>query len=292
MIAKLPFGKTGHLSTRVLFGAAALARMRQEKADAVLETLLEFGINHIDTAASYGDSELRLRPWLADRRDAFFLASKTGERSYAGALASIERSRERLQVDQLDLIQLHNLVDETEWETALGPGGALDAAREARERGWVRHIGITGHGTRAPEMHLRSLERFAFDSVLAPYNFAMLRQDAYAQSFDALYEYCQLNQVALQTIKAVARRRWDAASDGPRFSWYEPLRDPAALERAVHFALARPGVFLNTSSDVTLLRSILSFASAGAVAPAREALERDLSEQAIEPLFAPGLDGI
>ena len=288
MIEKAPFGKTGHHSTRTIFGAAALARMSQEKAGAVLETVQTFGLNHIDTAASYGDSELRLASFLRRFRDRFFLASKTGDRTYEGALASIRRSLERLEVEQLDLIQLHNLVDPGEWRTALGSGGALKAAVEARERGLVRFIGVTGHGTRAAEMHLRSLERFPFDSVLLPYNFTMMSQPEYAADFEALYRVCQERGVAMQTIKSVARRRWQG-DEGPRYSWYEPLRDPGAVARAVDYVLARPGLFLNTSSDATLLRQTLEAATMDRVPPRDDLLRRDVAEHAMEPLFVRGL---
>ena len=269
MIAKLPFGSTGHSSTRILFGAAALGAMRQEKADAILDVLLEHGINHIDTAASYGDSELRIAPWMRRHRERFFLASKTGDRTYAGARASIERSLQRLEVDQLDLIQLHNLVDEEDWETAMGPEGALAALVEARERGWVRFLGVTGHGTRVAAMHLRSLERFPFDSVLAPCNHAMLAQPAYAADFAELRRICRERGVALQTIKSIARRRWQD-DQSRKFSWYEPLRDPDAIRRAVHFVLGHDDVFLNTSSDATLLASTLAAAHEFVAAPAAD----------------------
>ena len=288
MIPTLPFGRTGHDSTRTIFGAAALGRMSQEKADAVMETVLQFGLNHIDTAASYGDSELRLAPWMRRQRDRFFLASKTGDRTYEGALASIQRSLERLEVDHLDLIQLHNLVDETEWETALGPGGALEAAIEARERGLVRFIGVTGHGTRVAEMHLKSLDRFPFDSVLLPYNFMMMSQPEYAADFAALIQRCRERGVAIQTIKSVARRRWQEG-DGPRYSWYEPLRDPEAVRRAVHYVLAEPGFFLNTSSDATLLRLILEAAESMPVAAPPAAFEQDVRAYEMQPLFIRGL---
>ncbi len=151
MIQTIPFGTTGHQSTRVIFGAAALGGMKQDKADQVLELLLEFGINHLDTAASYGDSELRIGPWMREHRGRFFLATKTADRTAKGARDSLHRSLERLRVDQVDLIQMHNLVDENEWTTALGPGGALEALVEARAQGLVRFIGVTGHGTRVAE---------------------------------------------------------------------------------------------------------------------------------------------
>ena len=261
--------------------------MRQEKADPILDLLLKYGINHIDTAASYGDSELRIGPWMAQHRDRFFLASKTGDRTYAGARDSVRRSLERLRVERLDLIQLHNLVDEREWEIALGPGGALEALVEARAQGLVRFIGVTGHGTRVAAMHRRSLERFPFDSVLLPYNFTMMRIPEYAADFEALVALCRERSVAVQTIKSVARRRWQDDTQR-RFSWYEPLRDPDAIRRGVHFALSRPELFLNSSSDATLLPHILDAAAQVSAAPSPAELEADVSRYAMEPLFLWG----
>jgi aryl-alcohol dehydrogenase-like predicted oxidoreductase len=288
----MPFGRTGHLSTRIIFGAAALARMRQDRADRVLALLLDSGIDHIDTASGYGDSELRIRPWMAQHRERFFLASKVRERTASGARAELSRSLERLGVARLDLIQLHNLVAEDEWASALAPGGALEALVLARERGLVRFIGVTGHGTRAPRMHMRSLDRFPFDSVLAPASFAMLEQPEYARDFEALCARCRDEQVAVQTIKAIARRRWEADDTSPRHSWYEPVRDADAIRRAVHFVLARSGLFLNTSSDATLLPVVLSAAAEPIVAPRAVDLADDVARLGIAPLFIPGLDGI
>ena len=288
MIDKIPFGKTGHQSTRIIFGAASLGGMKQDKADQVLELLLEFGINHIDTAAAYGESELRIGPWMREHRKRFFLATKTSDRTYEGARTSLHRSLERLRVDQLDLIQLHNLVDETEWQTALGPHGALEALVEARDKGLVRFIGVTGHGTRVAEMHRRSLERFAFNSVLFPYNFTMLGIPQYNADVEALLKLCNDRGVATQTIKSVARRRWQDA-DARKFSWYEPLRDRDAIRRAVHFVLSRTGLFLNSSSDTTITRSILEAANQPATAPARAEMEADIAHYAMEPLFIPGV---
>jgi aryl-alcohol dehydrogenase-like predicted oxidoreductase len=284
MMETAPFGRTGHRSSRVLFGAAALGAMRQEKADQVLESLLAHGVNHIDTAASYGDSELRVGVWLPPHRARFFLATKTGERTAEGARASIRRSLERLSVDRIDLIQLHNLVDETEWETALRPGGAL----EARDRGQVRFLGVTGHGTRAAEMHRRSLERFPFDSVLFPYNVTMCANPAYAADVEALVALCETRGVAMQTIKAIARRRWQGEGQR-RFSWYEPLTDPAAIRRAVHFVLVRPGLFLDSSSDSTLLPHILDAAAEPISAPPADALAADVARFEMQPLFVRGV---
>lgn len=285
LIEKLPFGRTGHASSRILFGAAALGGMNQERADRLLDLLLEYGVNHIDTAASYGDSELRLAKWLRTHRARFFLATKTGERSHEGARAELHRSLERLGVDSVDLIQMHNLVEPEEQARALGPGGALEALVEARAEGLVRFIGVTGHGTRTAEMHASSLSRFDFDSVLLPYSYTMMRTPGYAEDFEALAAICAERQVAVQTIKSVARRRWREGDSSKRFSWYEPIRDPEALQRAVHWVLARPGVFLNSSSDATLLPAILEAASAVGARPSDDAMRDDAERLAVEPLF-------
>jgi aryl-alcohol dehydrogenase-like predicted oxidoreductase len=290
VINEMEFGRTGHHSTRVIFGAAALGRMPQDGADALLDILLEFGINHIDTAASYGESELRIAPWMAQHRDKFFLATKTGDRDGPAARASLERSLQRLGVDHVDLIQLHNLVEEDQWATAHAPGGAVEALMQARDEGLTRFIGVTGHGLRIAGMHLRSLERFDFDSVLLPYNFPLWQNAAYRGDVERVFDVCRERHVAVQTIKSVARRRWsdDPAESGPRFSWYEPIADRDALTHAVHWVLANPEVFLNTSSDSRLLRPILEAASAPAAAPTDTEMLADMDALGITPLFDGG----
>ena len=287
MIDRAPFGRTGHQSSRVIFGAAALGSMGQERADVVLAEVTAAGVNHIDTAASYGDSELRLAPWLADHRHEVFLASKTDRRDAEGARTQLELSLRRLGVERLDLIQFHNLVEREDWETLHRPGGALEAMIAARDEGLVDHIGITGHGTRIPRMHIRSLGEFDYDSVLFPYNFSMMSDPAYRSDVEELLGLCSLRRVATQTIKAVARRRWREAP-ARRFSWYEPLRDPDAIGRAVHYVLGRPGLFLNTTSDARLLPTILEAAADVGGVPTDEAMRADVEAQGIEPLFDGG----
>jgi aryl-alcohol dehydrogenase-like predicted oxidoreductase len=285
VIAKAPFGNTGHESTRTLFGAAALGSLTQAEADPTLELLLEHGINHIDTAASYGDAELRLAPWLAEHRDRFFVATKTGQRDRAGAHEEIRRSLDRLGVDHVDLLQLHNLVDVIEWETALREGGALEAAVEARDEGLVRFIGVTGHGLTVAKMHFRSLERFPFDSVLLPYSYVQMRDERYASDFEALAAVCAERGVAIQTIKSTTLAPWDGREQTAA-TWYEPLREQADIDLAVHWVLGRTGVFLNTVGDVTLLPKVLDAASRDESRPSDETMDELAAQRNLIPLFS------
>lgn len=288
MLPTAAFGRTGHTSTRVIFGAAALGGMSQERADATLDAVAGWGINHIDTAASYGASEDRLRPWLATHRQDVFLATKTGERRGDAARAELERSLERMDVDHVDLVQLHNLVEDDEWEVAHGPGGAVEALVRARDEGLVGNLGVTGHGLRIAGMHLRSLERFPFASVLFPYNHSLLELADYRHDVEALLERCVADGVAAQTIKAVARRRWSPVDDGPHFSWYEPLHDEGAMARAVRYVLADERVFLNTTSDARLLPAIVAAAEGDLTRPGDDELVADEATFGITPIFDGG----
>jgi aryl-alcohol dehydrogenase-like predicted oxidoreductase len=285
MIDKQPFGRTGHQSTRTIFGAAALSRVTQDEADRTLELLLGYGVNHFDTAASYGESELRMGPWMGRYRDQIFLATKTGQRTYQEARDEFHRSLERLRVDKVDLLQLHNLADPQEWETAMGPGGALEAAVEAREQGLVRYIGVTGHGITIAAMHKRSLERFDFDSVLLPYSFVLMQNEQYAADFEALVNICRERNVAVQTIKAIVRAPW-GERDHTRATWYEPLEDQVDIDRAVHWVLGRPGVFLNTVGDIHVLPKVLDAASRFEARPPDAEMREAMEAPQMAPLFA------
>jgi len=284
MIDKQSFGRTGHQSTRTIFGAAALSRVTQDEADRTLELLLGYGVNHFDTAASYGESELRMGPWMSRYRDQVFLATKTGQRTYREARDEFHRSLERLRVDNVDLLQLHNLVDPQEWETAMGPGGALEAAVEARDQGLLRYIGVTGHGVTIAAMHKRSLERFDFDSVLLPYSFVLMQNQQYAADFEALMASCQQRNVAVQTIKAIVRAPW-GEREHTRATWYEPLEDQGDIDRAVHWVLGRPGVFLNTVGDIQVLPKVLDAASRFAARPSDAEMREVMEAEEMAPLF-------
>jgi aryl-alcohol dehydrogenase-like predicted oxidoreductase len=284
MIATRPFGNTGHQSSRVIFGAAGLSQVSQADADRAIEWLLAAGVNHIDTAASYGDSERLLGPAMRRHREQFFLATKTGERTRQAARDEIHRSLERLCTDRIDLLQLHNLVDEQEWQTALGPGGALEAAIEARDAGLVRFIGVTGHGLSVAGQHRRALQRFAFDSVLLPYSYILMQHPGYAADFSALAAVCAERGVAMQTIKSITRAPWsERPVNAP--TWYEPLRAPADIDRAVHWVLGHPQAFLNSAGDLSLLPLVLDAAARADARPSDAEMDAMLAERAMAPLF-------
>ncbi len=256
-IEKRRFGRTGHMSTAVLFGGAALWTYDKSRADRALDLLLEYGINHIDTAASYGEAERNIGHWMDSHRDDFFLATKTGARDYEGAKASIHRSLELLRTDRVDLIQLHALIHPEEWDQALSPGGALDACVEAREQGLASYIGVTGHGWNVAVMHKRSLQRFDFDSILLPWNWFCAHHDTYGPDFEAAVALAEEKDVAVQTIKSIARGPWAADATKNRTTWYQPLENETDIAQAVQWVLARPGIFLNAVSDLDLLPAVL-----------------------------------
>ena len=278
------FGRTGHQSSRTLFGAAALSRVSQDVADRTLEVLLRHGVNHIDTAASYGDAELRIRPWLKREPGHFFLATKTDARTAKDARDDLHRSLDRLGVDHVDLWQLHNLADPIEWDIALSPGGVIETAVDARAQGLVRYVGVTGHGAQIAANHRRSLERFDFDSVLLPYNFVTMQLPYYAENFEALVKTCADRRVAVQTIKSIALRPW-LGREHTRTTWYEPLEAQADIDLAVCWVLGRPGMFLNTAGDVDLLPLVLDAAERFEKRPADALMTAMLDRAKSEPLF-------
>jgi aryl-alcohol dehydrogenase-like predicted oxidoreductase len=285
VIERAAFGSTGHESSRTIFGAAALSSVPHTDAEPTLELLLEHGVNHIDVAASYGDAELRIAPWLKRDPAAFFVATKTGARDYKGAKEELYRSLGRLGVEQFDLIQLHNLVDPLDWEIALREGGALEALVEARDEGLVQFLGVTGHGLSVAAMHRRSLERFPFDSVLLPYSFRQMQDARYAAEFEELVSTCAARGVAVQTIKSIALAPWEGRPQSAG-TWYEPLTDPADIELAVHWVLGREGVFLNTAADVALLPHVLDAAEHFAgVRPTDAEMDELVRRRSLQPLF-------
>ena len=278
------FGRTGHNSSRTIFGAAALSKVTQAAADRTLEVLLRHGVNHIDVAASYGDAELRIAPWLKLEPQRFFLATKTGERTAKRAREELHRSLDRLGVDHVDLWQLHNLADPIEWDTALSPGGVIEAAVEARDQGLIKWIGVTGHGAQIAANHRRSLDRFDFDSVLLPYNFVTMQLPYYAENFETLSRTCAERNVAVQTIKSIAAKPW-LGRERTHTTWYEPLEDQADIDLAVWWVLGRRGVFLNTAGDIDLLPRVLDAAECFEKRPTDAQMTTLLERTRTEPLF-------
>ena len=284
MIPEKFFGRTGHKSKRIIFGAVALAEISQKEADKTLEMLWEYGINHIDVAASYGEAELRVGPWMKKHRSDFFLATKTGKRTYSEAKAELEQSLKNLQTDHVDLWQMHAMVTREEWEIAMGPDGALKAFIEAREQGLVRYLGVTGHGLIAPSMHYRSLERFDFDTVLLPYNYSMMLNKQYANDFKKLSDLCIERNVAIQTIKALAR---GPLGDQKQFRavWYDTIENETAITNSVHWVLGNSDVFLNSVGDIHLLPKVLEAAAHFEKQPTDAEKQNDVEVVGITPLF-------
>jgi aryl-alcohol dehydrogenase-like predicted oxidoreductase len=285
MIPTQPFGRTGHQSTRVIFGAAALSAVTQDEADATMELVAASGVTHIDVAASYGEAERRLGPFVEQHRDEFYLATKTGERTADAAYAEISRSLELLRTDHIDLLQLHNLVDEVDWQTAYSAGGALEAAVRAKEEGLVRDLGVTGHGVTVARQHRRSLEEYDFASVLLPYNYPMTRNAEYMRDFEQLVEVCTERGVAVQTIKSITRAPWGGEAERHAATWYEPLTDPEAIGTAVAWVLGRPGIFLNTVGDIHLLPKVLDAAHTFTHRPSDDEMAQLDEAWGMEPLF-------
>ncbi len=284
MIPRLAFGRSGHQSTRTIFGAAALSQVNQEEADQTMELLLEYGVNHIDVAASYGEAERRVGPWMEQYRNEFFLATKTENRTYTGAKEELQRSLEKLRVDYVDLWQMHFLIEEEDWQTAMGPGGALEAFIEAKESGLARYLGVTGHELRVVNFHKRCLERYDFDSVLLPYNPVLMQNPVYADEFESLMTICRERNVAVQTIKSLSKGPWKE-KERTRATWYEPYEDQAYIDALVHWVLSRPGIFLNTVGDIHLLPRVLDAARRFEEGSSQADFEDVISQMEVEPLF-------
>jgi predicted aldo/keto reductase-like oxidoreductase len=253
-------GRSGHQSSVLIYGAAALAEVDQDTADASIRLALDGGINHFDVAASYGDAELRLGPWMPDIRGRIFLATKTGLRDRDAAWAQINQSLERLQTDHVDLIQVHAVGDLGELDLVTRPGGSLEAVVRARDEGLAGGVGITGHGHQAPATHLEALRRFPFDTVLTPLNWVLGQDPAYMADYQALVAEIQAQDAGLMIIKVASRRNWPEGPDGHSYTtWYEPFDDQERVGAAVAWVLAHPEVTgIATPGDVRLLPLVIA----------------------------------
>lgn len=258
-------GRLEHRSSVLVYGAAALGEVPQDVAEASLDQALDGGINHFDVAASYGEAELRMGPWVARVRDRIFLASKTGDRSAGEARQSIEASLARLQTDSLDLLQLHAVGDLEQLDLVTGKGGALEAAVQAQAEGLIGAVGITGHGHDAPATHLEALRRYPFATVMTPLNATLWQDQDYRRSYDALVDEVRNQDVGLLTIKAVARRNWPGVTAGQPVgkqahdTWYEPLADQRSISAATAWVLDHDELTaMTTPGDVRLLGMLLA----------------------------------
>jgi diketogulonate reductase-like aldo/keto reductase len=287
MIPRNQFGRTGHASTQVIFGSWALSKATQAEADHTLDVLLEYGINHIDTAPMYGNAEKCIGSWMEEHREAFFLATKSRKRTYKGAWEDLRRSLSRLRVDSIDLWQLHSLTNPAGWEKVMGPEGTLEAFLEARDQGLVRFLGVTGHGTHVPAMHIRSLARFDFDTVLLPYNYLLMQNPLYAADFNELVGLCCKRTVAVQTMKCLAR--WPCAGQSKTYNtyFYEPLETQAAIDTAVHWSLGFSDSFLITAGDMQLLPKMLDAANRFTKRPSDVEMRAMVNALDVQQIFPP-----
>ncbi|MBL0344437.1 aldo/keto reductase [Candidatus Villigracilis affinis] len=284
MIPTLPFGRTGHESTRTIFGAAAFWDTPQKDVDTTMDLVLQNGVNHVDTATSYGKAEEVLGDWIRRHGKPFFLATKTDQRTKQAAYDQIRRSLDLLHVPQVDMIQIHALHEEADWVTAFGEDGVIEAVIQARDEGLVRFIGVTGHGVPVPEFHLRSLAQFDFDSVLLPYSHIMMQNPRYAENFNKVLAVCKERNIAVQTIKGITRSPWKDVQQN-RTTWYRPLEEQADIDLAMHWVFGNPQVFLNTAGDINLLPRIFEAAHRFTSRPTDEQMQ-DLSQRLeMAPLF-------
>jgi aryl-alcohol dehydrogenase-like predicted oxidoreductase len=253
-------GRLDRENSVLIFGGAALAEAAEEDSDAAIQRALDAGVDHFDTAADYGDSELEYGRWMPEIRDRIFLSTKTGLREKDAAKRQIQDSLERLRVDNVDLLQLHSVGDIEDLDRATGPGGSLEAAIEAKEEGLVGAIGITGHGNEAPATHLEALRRYPFETVLTPWNYILSTDEGYRADYEALVEEIRRQDAGLMIIKTISRRNWpEGGANGQRYTtWYEPFDRQEYIDAAVSWVLSHDEVTgLAMVGDVTLVPMML-----------------------------------
>ncbi len=279
------FGRTGHMSTVAIFGAAALSQVTQEEADKAMEQVIEAGVNHIDVAPSYGEAELRIGPWMPRERGRFFLGCKTTERTKEGAWKEMQGSLKRLQTETFDLYQCHAITTMEELDAVTMKGGALEAFVEAREQGLTRYLGITGHGVNAPQIYLEALRRFDFDSILFPLNFVQMANPEYGRYAEELIAECKAKDVGTMIIKAITKAPWGERQHTAT-TWYEPFDKMDEIQKGVNFALSYDVTGLCTAGDTRLLPLFLQACENFTRLRQDEIEEMIKSGEQYEPLFA------
>ena len=253
---KRRFGRSRHMSTVAIFGAAAFYEVSQEDADRVMEQVIAAGINHIDVAPSYGQAEERIGPWMKRERDRFFLGCKTMERTSEGAWKELHQSINRLQVKSFDLYQCHAVTTMQDLDALTMKGGALEAFEKARQEGLTKYIGITGHGVNAPEIYLEALRRYDFDSVLFPLNFVQMANEDYQRHARELISVCRAKDVGTMVIKAITKAPWGDRQHTAT-TWYEPFEEPEIIQKAVNFALSYEITGICTVGDIRVLPLVI-----------------------------------
>lgn len=278
------FGRTGHMSTIAIFGTAAFWEISQADADKIMEQVIEAGINHIDIAPSYGQAEERVGPWMPGERDRFFLGCKTMERTKQGAWEEMQRSLKLLQTETFDLYQCHAITTMEELDSVTMKGGALEAFVEARQRGLIKYIGITGHGVDAPKIFLEALRRFDFDSVLFPLNFVQMGNPEYRKNTDELIATCRSKDVGTMVIKTITKGPW-GEKQKTATTWYEPFDEADEIQMAVNFALSHNVTGLCTAGDTRILPLVLKACENFSRLSNVELEEMIQSGRKFEPLF-------
>ncbi|HKY54060.1 MAG TPA: aldo/keto reductase [Anaerolineales bacterium] len=279
------FGRTGHMSTVAIFGAAAFSEISQADADKVMEMVIEAGVNHIDVAPSYGQAEERIGPWMPRERGRFFLGCKTMERTKEGAWNEMQASLKRLQTENFDLYQCHAITTMQELDSVTMKGGALEAFVKAREEGFTKYLGITGHGVDAPKIYLEALRRFDFDSVLFPINFVQMANPEYRKYTEELIETCKAKDVGTMIIKSITKAPWGERQHTAT-TWYEPFDQMDEIQRAVNFVLSYDVTGICTAGDTRVLPMVLKACENFTRLSSSEMEEMIRSGQQYEPLFS------
>jgi aryl-alcohol dehydrogenase-like predicted oxidoreductase len=264
-------GRTGHKSSLAILGGASLTDVPQADADALLDFAAENGVNHIDVAPGYGKAEVLMAPGIKRHAGHFFIGCKTFKRSAAEAAEELDRSLDRLGVECLDLYQLHAVSNLQDYDKAMGKGGAMEAIVKGKEAGKLKHIGITSHGLKAPEIQLKALADFDFATLMLPLNFQMWANEEFRAKMEELLALAVQKRVGVMVIKAIVKQPWQVAEDKrPYTAWYEPFDDETMIQRCLDFTLARDITCASSVGDIGLARKFIAAAVAFKPLPREE----------------------